>query len=417
MTRLVQPCFMALLFAIFSVQAKALTDAITTALPPAFIEQTMHEAGVTGLAIAYLGDNQDIRGFGQTHPEGEPVTADTVFQVASLGKIALAYTAQLMIANGQLRPDQVLHDPRIKLAPNCPPPTVLTVLTHSSGLGNDLAASEFRPDCQTQSHFRYSGQGFLVLADEMARVSGKPVTTLIDELLFRPLAMTNSRFGPAINTENVATGQISATAFVLGQMLGNPFGLTGLSANSILILLLIVAPVFIGRRHGWTTGILTFIALLLPIILLALFAGTRISVSAQRTIPADQVPASLTSSARDMAILTKELLHPTLLTSSSLRSAGAGLSFAPQIKQSACIGWSLLMGTDSCGETFTAWQWGSNLGFQSLLVIAPDSGKAVIILTNSGGGLDAILPGQGGYPAARKIAAALLQINGQWTLQ
>jgi hypothetical protein len=200
-------------------------------------------------------------------------------------------------------------------------------------------------------------------------------------------------------------------------MLGNPLSLTGLTANSILILLLIVAPVFISRRFGQMTGILTFIAPLLLMILLALFAGTRIAVSAQRTIPAEQVPASLTSSARDMAILAKELLQPTLLTSASSHSAGTGLSFAPQVMQSACIGWSQLMGTDSCGKTFTAWQWGSNLGFQSLLVIPPDSGKAVIILTNSGGGLDTILPGQGGYPAAKKIAAALLQINGQWALQ
>lgn len=417
MVRMITLYFMLLLFFLPGFHVTAGADSITSALPPAFIENTMHKAGVTGLAIASLGDNQDIKGFGHLHPDGEPVNADTIFQVASLGKIAVAYTAHLMIANGQLLPDQVLHDPRIKLAPNCPPPTVQTVLTHSSGLGNDLTASAFNQDCPTQTQFRYSGQGFLALATEMERVSGKRVTTLVDELLFRPLSMTNTRFGPAIDTENIAKGHISATAFVLGQMLGKPLGLIGLCANSIVILLLIGVPVFTGIRRGWLSGAFICLAHVLVITLLALFAGTGTQISAQRTMPAELVPASLTSSIRDMAILTNELMHPTLLAAAPAKSALTALSFAPAVHQSACIGWSQMMGTDSCNNTFTAWQWGSNLGFQSLLVIAPDSGKAVVILTNSGGGLDTLLPGQGGYPAAKKIAAALLQINGKWELQ
>lgn len=42
------------------------------------------------------------------------------------------------------------------------------------------------------------------------------------------------------------------------------------------------------------------------------------------------------------------------------------------------------MGTDRCGDQATAWQWGSNLGFQSLMVLVPTSGDGVVILTNSG---------------------------------
>ena len=75
------------------------------------------------------------------------------------------------------------------------------------------------------------------------------------------------------------------------------------------------------------------------------------------------------------------------------------------------------MGTDRCGGQFTAWQWGSNLGFESLLVLAPASGDGVVILTNTGGGIDAVLPGRGGYRAAKRIAAGLLGIEGRWDLR
>lgn len=75
------------------------------------------------------------------------------------------------------------------------------------------------------------------------------------------------------------------------------------------------------------------------------------------------------------------------------------------------------MGTDRCGGQHTAWQWGSNLGFQSLLVLAPMSGDGVVILTNTGGGVDAVLPRQGGYPAAKRIAAEVLGIAGRWDLR
>jgi hypothetical protein len=74
------------------------------------------------------------------------------------------------------------------------------------------------------------------------------------------------------------------------------------------------------------------------------------------------------------------------------------------------------MGTDRCGGQLTAWQWGSNLGFQGLLVLEPGSGDGVVILTNTGGGVDSILPGQGGYRAAKRIAAGLLGVDGRWDL-
>jgi CubicO group peptidase (beta-lactamase class C family) len=292
----------------------------------ALVEEAMSDAGVVGLAVVRLHDGQvvDVRGFGQATVGGGDIDPDNVFQAASLGKVATAYAALILIEQGKLRLDQRLTDPRIDVPEGCAVPTVRAVLTHASGMSNDLTASRFRTSCSAGDAFRYSGQGFLALATEIEREGDRPATELIATLVFEPL-------------------------------------------------------------------------------------GVRGQAQTEREMPADLMPASLSTTARDMGRLAAELLSPRLLSGTKAQHL-----LEPVSMVSDCIGWSLVMGTDRCGGQFTAWQWGTNLGFQGLLVLAPASGDGVVILTNTGGGIDAVLPGRGGYPAAKRIAAGLLGIEGRW---
>jgi hypothetical protein len=63
----------------------------------------------------------------------------------------------------------------------------------------------------------------------------------------------------------------------------------------------------------------------------------------------------------------------------------------------------------------TYWQWGSNPGFQSLLVIEPRREEAIVVLTNRGTVID-LVSGHGDYGAAKQIARRALGINGRWDL-
>jgi len=88
-----------------------------------------------------------------------------------------------------------------------------------------------------------------------------------------------------------------------------------------------------------------------------------------------------------------------------------------QVQVSDCIGWSLGLGIDTCGDNITYWQWGSNPGFEGLIVIEPDGKNGIVVLTNTGGSFDVLIPGRGGYIASKNIARKVLGINGAWDLR
>lgn len=379
----------------------------------AWVEEAMSDAGVLGLALVRLESGQvaEVRGFGHVARGGGEVTPDTVFQAASLGKVAAAYATLILVEQGRLDLDLPLSDPRIEVPDGCAVPTVRAVLTHVSGMSNDLNATRFQPSCESGDRFRYSGQGFLALATEMERAAGRPAAELIAALVFEPLGMKNTRFGPPVDGAESARGHISWTAYAGGQAIGQPFRGVGLLVVSMLLLVLVVLPVWLGIRHGWRTG---WGAWLLGVAAVSLLAavGVRGHVQAEGQLPADLIPASLSTTAADMGRLAAELLSPQLLSRTSAQQL-----LATEMNVSDCIGWSLIMGTDHCGGQFTAWQWGSNLGFQSLMVLVPASDDGVVILTNTGGGIDAVLPGQGGNRAAKRVAAQLLDVQGRWNLR
>ncbi len=75
------------------------------------------------------------------------------------------------------------------------------------------------------------------------------------------------------------------------------------------------------------------------------------------------------------------------------------------------------IGLDRSVEPTTWWHWGSNPGFQSLVVLEPERGDAIVVLTNTGGGLDNLIGNLGGYNLSKEIARQALGIRGTWDLR
>lgn len=141
-------------------------------------------------------------------PDVEPMTVDTVFDMASVTKpMATATSVMLLVERGrlQVRDRVAQHVPEFgqngkdKI-------TVLQLLTHQSGLIADNAISDYRdspdksyerllalkPQFEPGTRFIYSDVGFLVLGALIQRLSGQTVHEFSQANIFGPLGMTET---------------------------------------------------------------------------------------------------------------------------------------------------------------------------------------------------------------------------------
>jgi uncharacterized protein YbbC (DUF1343 family)/CubicO group peptidase (beta-lactamase class C family) len=142
----------------------------------------------------------------------EPMTADTIFDLASLTKVIATTTCVMRLEQlGQIK----LNDPVAKYIPDFAQNgkedvTIRMLLTHYSGLPADLdlkqpwngvdegyaranASKLVNPPGST---FLYSDVGFVVLGELVQKVSGMPLDQYAQQNVFGPLGMASTRFNP-----------------------------------------------------------------------------------------------------------------------------------------------------------------------------------------------------------------------------
>jgi uncharacterized protein YbbC (DUF1343 family)/CubicO group peptidase (beta-lactamase class C family) len=145
-------------------------------------------------------------------PQPEPMTTDTIFDLASLTKVvATATSVMILVERGSLR----LGDPVARYIPEFAQVgkqniTVEQLLIHRSGFmpDNDIKDYEQGPEqamlniwklapiAAPGTRFIYSDVNFIVLAELVKRVSGKPLDQFAAENIFSPLGMKDTGFKP-----------------------------------------------------------------------------------------------------------------------------------------------------------------------------------------------------------------------------
>jgi uncharacterized protein YbbC (DUF1343 family)/CubicO group peptidase (beta-lactamase class C family) len=145
-------------------------------------------------------------------PAPEQMTADTVFDIASLTKVvATATSMMILVERGLVR----LGDPVSRYIPEFGEMgkrniTVEQLLTHRSGLipDNDIKDYEQGPEeamrnvwklaplAEPGSKFIYSDVNYIVLAELVKRLSGKPIDQFATENIYRPLGMKDTGYKP-----------------------------------------------------------------------------------------------------------------------------------------------------------------------------------------------------------------------------
>jgi uncharacterized protein YbbC (DUF1343 family)/CubicO group peptidase (beta-lactamase class C family) len=151
-------------------------------------------------------------GYRALDPNKEPMTVDTIFDVASLTKvIATTSCVMRLVQLGQVK----LNDPVAKYIPEFAQNgkddvTVRQLLTHYSGLRPDLDLKKYWSGLEEGynranseklinppgSTFVYSDINFVVLGELVQKVGGMPLDQYSQTYIFGPLGMTTTRFLP-----------------------------------------------------------------------------------------------------------------------------------------------------------------------------------------------------------------------------
>ena len=222
-----------------------------TALPAvdAAIEQAIQEKQVPGAVLIVGHDGQVIyrKAYRSRalEPRREPMTLDTVFDLASLTKVIVTTTAVMqLVEQGKVR----LNDPVVKYLPEFAPNgkdeiTVRQLLTHYSGLEPDLdlktpwegKETAYRmawaetPQDPPGSKFTYSDINFIVLGEIVERVSGETLDEYATRHIFTPLKMWRTRFVPPLAAragwiQKIAPTQYDENEHMLRGVVHDPTG-------------------------------------------------------------------------------------------------------------------------------------------------------------------------------------------------
>jgi len=195
--------------------------------PPATqsLASRMSDLKVPGVSIAVIhqGRIEWARGYGVTRVGGPPVSADTLFQAASISKPVFALAVLHLVEGKKLDLDTDVNTylKQWKLPENeftrQKKVTLRELLSHSAGTtvggfpgyaadapipsllqvldGRPPANSaEIRVDTVPGSRWRYSGGGYVVAQQILQDVSGKPLPLLMRETVLAPLGMERSTY-------------------------------------------------------------------------------------------------------------------------------------------------------------------------------------------------------------------------------
>jgi len=167
----------------------------------ALIHRAMNRENIPGLSVALVQDGAMVwsHGYGVANSiTRRRLVAETPLEAASLGKTLTAYATLKLVEEGRLdlkRPlssyltKQFIDDPQYR-----DQISAWNVLTHTSGLSNNLMESHHAVAFVPGSRFSYSGVGFMYLQDVIEQVTRTPFNDFMTHTIFEPLGMSSSSY-------------------------------------------------------------------------------------------------------------------------------------------------------------------------------------------------------------------------------
>jgi CubicO group peptidase (beta-lactamase class C family) len=301
----------------------------------------LQKENVPGMQLSYTKGNTTktynlgLRQAGTT----QAVTATSIFQAASLGKVVLAYVALRLHDRGVLDLDKSLLAyapyPRLQPDPRAARITARRVLTHTTGLpawaeyplAPTWPTSALRLKYAPDSCWNYSGEGYVWLQKTMEHLTGKSFEVLAEEEVFRPLGLKNSSFvWQARFAASAATGHDDKSKPTEVKQFAAPYG-----AFSLL-----TTATDYGR------------------FLQAILVGRGLKPATARLLTTPATAADRCG---------------------SLASAA-----------DPAIAWACGVGLVATSQGPALWHWGDNSDFKGFFIVLPGKKESLVFLTNSANG-------------------------------
>lgn len=309
-------------------------------------------ASVPGASWAVLDSGGEPASFAEGYAKaGEAhATTETLFEAQSLSKPVLAAAIHDLVRIGKIDLDEpiVRH---VDFATDAVTRTMTPrhLLSHSSGLlnwrteaGSGLV-SGFRPG----SDFRYSGEGYTLLARLAEAVTGQTAAEVVRARVLAPAGMTRSRYGwaagqsPAVAWPHDAGGELMADKGPAKFEASRDAG----PQRSV---------------EAWTQDDRVAVAKALGKPALPVFMTPNMA-------------AGLWTTAGDYArFLRFARRYPVMNT--------------PTVTVKGNLAWGLGWGLEQSSSGRFAWHWGANDGVANLFVLDLASGDGLVVLTNGAGG-------------------------------
>jgi len=434
-----------------------------------YIPDRMNESNVPGLAIALIRNNQVVwtEGFGVSNRwTGRPVSSRTVFEVASISKVITAYTALRLVKEGTLSLDEPVHTFLKK--PWLPPSTLgdkITLrhlLSHSSGLGDDVLFKNKRIMFEPGTGFLYAGLGAEYVKELIEQVSEKSLEEIAREKVFKPLNMSSSSFVNETRVMNqMANGHmrylLTSVAFlipflsvlvivgiitlVLNRLIKRSWRLARRLKIGVFVLACMLTElllsIFIGKPFPnliWITMLCAFVFFIFLFLsymfirrmvslittfrqkkvlkatvttlwmVVSVIVFLTVAKSFRGPVPKNnsgEVSAigSLRSTAPDLAAFLIELTNPRYLSQGMASQIDSA-----QVNISQDFSWGLGIGIQHSSNGDAIWQNAITFAFRGIMVVYPGEGHGVVVLTNS----------ESGLPVAYDIAEKALGGKAKW---
>jgi CubicO group peptidase (beta-lactamase class C family) len=362
-------------FSLAELQSRGATALAPAIAPPekAFLEtlpRLMELAELPGLGIGVVHRDrlvwQHYAGFANAATKA-PITADSLFPAASMGKPIFAYAVLQLVDEGKIDLDrplkQYLQDNTLS-GPYGERVTARHVLSHSSGLPNwrDNGDQPLIPSFEPGTKFRYSGEGFYCLQRCVEKITGIGFEQWIEDRMMKPLGMRSSTY---------LWREEASTRLVAGHRRYDPFYNRDFAMQLSKLI----------EESGKPLGTWNHDAIV--------EAMTKKMSPPHAPVPNETVPNvsfSLLTRVSDYAAFLARLVTPRG-ESFDLKPGTRAEMMKPYSQVNSALSWGLGWGLEQEARRRYLWQWGDNGGWKNFVLVHPESSSAIVVFTNGGNGM------------------------------
>jgi CubicO group peptidase (beta-lactamase class C family) len=295
-----------------------------------------------------------------------PISADSLFPAASLGKPIFACVVLRLAEEGAIDLDRSLNkylqDDALtgqwgdRVTPR-------HVLSHSTGLPNwrSQGSEKLTPVFEPGTRFQYSGEGFFHLQRVVEHITGTGFEALMQERIFKPLGMSSTTYIWLPDAKD---------RLVAGHNGPNPFYNR---ETPMMVFDVIQAS---GKPLSfWTCERIAD----------ALMKKTGRSEPPPPNSFTPNVAFGLLTTVTDYARFLSPLVDPQNATLGLLPTMRTAMQ-TPVTHLNSALSWGLGIGIEQVEGQSYLWQWGDNGGWKNFILAHPPTRTAIAVFTNGNNG-------------------------------